>query len=73
MTHPVPLDDAPPKVLGRRVAPDPLRPRAGEREEARRWKQATGAPAIPKGLYRFATHEEADAWLWTMLTKPRSR
>ena len=26
---------------------------------------------VPRGVYRFHTHEEADAWMLKMLTRPR--
>ena len=44
---------------------------AGRSESARAWAQALGGIPIPKGVYRFRTHEEADKWLWQMLTRPR--
>lgn len=57
------------KWVGRRRAPDPLRVRAGEKEDARRWSRLGGGTGIPKGVYRFRTHDEADAWLWKMITR----
>ena len=27
-------------------------------------------PYMPRGVYRFHTHEEADAWTLKMLTRP---
>jgi hypothetical protein len=30
-------------------------------------------PFIPKGVHRFATFEESDAWSMTMLTRSRKR
>jgi hypothetical protein len=62
------------KVVGRRKPPkDPLMSYMRSAEESRRWKAAFGTPRIPKGLYRFKTHEEADAWLWKMITRPRKK
>jgi hypothetical protein len=59
------------KTVGRRVAPkDALLSYMRTAEESRQWKAAFGTPRIPKGLYRFKTHEEADAWLWKMITRP---
>jgi hypothetical protein len=40
--------------------------------DARAWKNAFGTLPIRKGVYRFRTHEEADEWLWQMLTRPRT-
>ncbi len=65
------LEETPGKTVGRRVPPrDALKSCPATAEEARAWKRAFGTPRIPKGLYRFRTHEEADAWLWKMLTRP---
>jgi hypothetical protein len=58
------------KTVGKRRAPaDPLLSYMRTPEESRRWKAAFGTPRIPKGLYKFKTHEEADAWLWKMITR----
>jgi len=62
------------RTLGTRRPPaDPLAIRAGEQEQARAWKRTFGTPRIPKGLYRFASHEEADVWLMKMITRPTRR
>ncbi len=62
------------KTVGKRVVPrDPLLNYNRSKEEALRWKAAFGTPRIPKGLYRFKTQEEADAWLWKMITRPRRK
>lgn len=26
-------------------------------------------PFIPKGVYRFNSHEEADEWMWRMISR----
>jgi hypothetical protein len=60
------------KQVGHRVAPaNPLAAAAGQKEQARQWKRAFGSPHIPRGVYRFKSHEEADAWLTRMLTRTR--
>ncbi len=66
-------EEFPGKVVGRRQMPrDPLALRPGNRiEDARAWKRALRTMPVPKGVYRFRTHEEADEWLWQMLTRPR--
>ena len=28
-------------------------------------------PFVPRGVYRFKTHEEADEWMIKMLTRPK--
>jgi hypothetical protein len=34
------------------------------------WEKALGGVRVPRGVYRFKTHEEADQWLWRMITRP---
>ena len=67
------LEEVPGKVVGRRRPPaDGLAMSGPSRiEDARAWKRALRTLPIPKGVYRFRTHEEADEWLWQMLTRPR--
>lgn len=67
------LEEIPGKVVGRRNVPaDGLTPSAAQTvDDARAWKKALRTMPIPKGVYRFRTHEEADEWLWKMLTRPR--
>ena len=67
------LEETVGKVVGRRHPPaDGLAISASRPiADARAWKRALGTLPIPKGVYRFRTHEEADEWLWQMLTRPR--
>ena len=67
------LEEFPGKVVGRRNLPsDGLVPSAAQTaDDSRAWKKALRTLPIPKGVYRFRTHEEADEWLWKMLTRPR--
>jgi hypothetical protein len=59
------------KTVGRRALPeDGLALTIRTADEARRWKKAFGVPRIPQGVFRFKTHEEADQWLWKMITRP---
>ncbi len=37
----------------------------------RSWRKAFPTPFVPKGVYRFHTHEEADAWMEKMLARCR--
>ena len=66
------LEETPGKVVGRRRPPkDGLALSEAQRAaNARAWKRAFGTLRIPKGVYRFRTHEEADEWLWQKLTRP---
>ena len=57
------------KVVGRKgkpkvdvVAIDSLQRLANELRK--------GRPFMPKGVWRFKTHEEADAWKLKMVTRP---
>lgn len=57
------------KVLGRRTEPRATRENMDAIQQlalALRGKR----PFIPKGVYRFKTHEEADEWEMRMLTRP---
>ena len=60
------------KTVGRRTAPNPLRVYADEIKNAEAWHRALGGVRVPRGVYRFHSHEEADAWLMKHLTRPRS-
>ena len=62
-----------PKIVGHRHPPKNslAMSAADRRKDARAWKQALGELPIPRGVYRFRTHEEADRWLWQMLTSRR--
>ncbi len=35
------------------------------------FQKAFQNPFLPKGVYRFRTHEEADAWVWKMITRKK--
>ncbi len=67
------LDDpAAARVIGRRRVASALKVRPGEIEDAKAWSKAFPTHFIPKGLYRFKSHEEADEWTWKMITRPRN-
>ncbi len=60
------------KVVGRRTKASPaLSAETSNQQQSRAWRNALGGVFIPKGVYRFRTHEEADEWLWKMITRPR--
>lgn len=67
------LEETPGKVVGRRHMPvDGLRLSDAQRaDNARAWRKGVGGLRVPRGVYRFRTHEEADAWLWQKLTQNR--
>ena len=65
------LEEKPGKTVGRRKPPRNALAVAGDtKAQKRAWRRAFPTPFVPKGVYRFHTHEEADAWLMKMLTRP---
>lgn len=66
------LEETPGKTVGRRTAPlDPLDPETSRITDAEAWRTAFERGGVPKGVYRFNSHEEADEWLWKMLARRR--
>jgi len=57
------------KVVGRRLTPSPFSMKGQTKNDMRAWKKAFPGPFVPKGVYRFNSHEEADAWMWKMITR----
>ncbi|MBN2197213.1 MAG: hypothetical protein JW751_30700 [Polyangiaceae bacterium] len=68
-----PVDDAPGRVVGRRSPPAALSRPGDTKDAARAWRRAFPTPFVPRGVYRFASHEAADEWLLRMLTRTRDR
>ena len=66
------LLDEPPsmRVVGRRRPPAALNPVFDTKAQAREWRRAFPTPFVPKGVYRFDSHESADRWLWEVITRP---
>jgi hypothetical protein len=63
------LDDPVGKTVGRRRAPkDSLSYALG----LQRISNALSPSRIPRGVYRFRSHEEADAWLMDHMTRKRA-
>jgi hypothetical protein len=59
------------RVVGRRTkAPDPLSLTSSRKADAEAWRKAFGGLRVRRGVHRFRTHEEADAWLWRMMARP---
>lgn len=68
------LEETPGKVVGRRRPPSDALSLAGEtRADMEAWHRAFRAASLPRGVYRFRTHEEADTWLWRMIARPRKK
>ena len=61
------------RFVGRRTkAPDALSTATSNKANAIAWRKAFGGARIPRGVYRFKTHEEADQWLCQMIARPRN-
>jgi hypothetical protein len=61
------------KIVGKRRAPvNSLQETPAQTiADSRAWQKTFHPLPIPRGVYRFKTHEEADEWLWQMLTRRR--
>jgi hypothetical protein len=61
------------RFVGRRTGvPDALSTKQSNKADAIAWQKALGGLQVPRGVYRFKTHEEADEWLWRMICRPTS-
>jgi hypothetical protein len=64
------LEEEPGRTVGRRKPPsDPLSVKGSNKAATKRWAKALKSTRIPRGVYRFESHEEADEWLWKMITR----
>jgi hypothetical protein len=60
------------RVVGRRTqAPDALSTKTSNQAGSIAWRKALGGVRVPRGVYRFKSHEEADQWLWRMIARPK--
>jgi hypothetical protein len=61
------------RFVGKRTrTPDALSMAGSTKADAIARRKAFGGIRIPRGVYRFKTHEEADQWLWQMIARPTS-
>ena len=59
------------RVVGKRTkAPDGLSGTQTAIVDSIAWRKALGGVNVPRGVYRFASHQEADRWLWQMIARP---
>jgi hypothetical protein len=66
------IEETPDRVVGRRKPPrDGFSAGMDMQAVIRELRSTFNLPGIPKGVYRFQTHEEADTWLTKMLARPR--
>lgn len=65
------VDEPIDRVVGRRTkVPDPLSMASSHKADAIAWRDALGGIRVARGVHRFRTHEEADEWLWKMISRP---
>jgi len=61
------------RIVGKRTkAPTGLSTATSCKAESIAWRRSFGGVRVPRGVYRFKTHEEADRWLWRMIARPTS-
>jgi hypothetical protein len=72
METPINLEETPGKTVGRRKpSQNTLDPKAHNKATAEAWQKAFSNGGVPRGVYKFHSHEEADAWTWKMITRKR--
>ncbi|MEP6699004.1 MAG: hypothetical protein ABJB09_04665 [Verrucomicrobiota bacterium] len=57
------------KTVGRRAIEEPAKYADGLQRLANQANRTMGRALCPKGVYRFHSQEEADAWMMKMLVK----
>ncbi len=56
------IDDPAGKTVGRRRPPNHLCTNTFTIDRAKEWQKALPIQFMPKGVFRFRSHEEADLW-----------
>jgi hypothetical protein len=70
--HPVVnIDEKIGKTVGRRKAGDPLLVTPGDKARKRDMQKAGFFPRFPRGVFKFRSFEEADAWMMKAMTMGR--
>lgn len=68
------IEETPDKVVGKRRAPrNGFKGALVLQETANDLRKAFGHGFVPKGVFRFHTHEEADEWMMRMLVRRRRK
>ena len=67
------LEETPGKTVGRRVLEDPVAYGMNLQKAGGKLQRAFEIQFIPKGVYRFHSHEEADEWLITMMARAAAK
>ncbi len=57
------LDDPAGKTVGRRRPPNHLCTKTLTIQRASEWQKSLPVRLMPKGVFRFNSHEEADLWM----------
>ena len=64
------IEETPDKIVGkRRVITDAFKAGMALQEMANTLRKSFGHALMPKGVFRFHTHEEADEWMMKMLVR----
>jgi hypothetical protein len=66
METPINLEETPGRTVGRRRITDPLDYGMQVQRAGNSIRRSNG---LPKGVYKFHSHEEADQWIMDQLTK----
>lgn len=66
------IDEKIGKTVGRRQIKDSLVYGFGLQKSLARIREEAPFPRFPKGVFKFRSFEEADAWTMHYLTKPRN-
>ncbi|MDP9292318.1 MAG: hypothetical protein M3O82_08140 [Verrucomicrobiota bacterium] len=70
MKHPViNVEETIGKTVGRRVIRDGFRYGMGMQRLAVQMQKTFGGPRFPKGVFRFQSFEDADAWMMKYMTQ----
>ena len=66
------LEENPGKTVGRRLPPpDAFSAGMALQHTLGELSRSFGHQYIPRGVFRFQSHEEADAWMWKQLARCR--
>jgi len=67
------VEETPGKTVGRRRVKSGFNYGMQVQESGAALQKALGVHFIPKGVYRFHSHEEADEWLTTMMARAAAK
>ena len=73
MKSPINIEEPIGKTVGRRVIKDPTDYGMKLQEAGSQLQQTLDIAYIPRGVYRFKTHEEADEWLMKMMSRAAAK